>query len=168
MVASLDDSVGVVVSALKETGQLDNTLLVFSSDNGCAGYIQVCSNAPFKGFKRHHNEGGIRVPLIFSWPDRITAGNYPHMVSLLDLMATFGGLAGSTYTTEDSVDLMPYLIDQHATTSQISILALESNASYPRPTLEAIGIRQKPIRGIRIRRRPPDLATCRGLAPTSS
>ena len=112
MVASLDDSVGAVVSALKETGQLDNTLLVFSSDNGCAGYIQVCSNAPFAGFKRYHNEGGIRVPLIFSWPDRITAGNYPHMVSLLDLMATFGGLAGSTHTTEDSVDLMPYLIDQ--------------------------------------------------------
>ena len=65
MVASLDDSVGAVVTALRETNQLDNTLIVFSSDNGCAGYIQVCSNAPFKGFKRHHNEGGIRVPPYF-------------------------------------------------------------------------------------------------------
>ena len=109
MVASLDDSVAAVVAALRETNQLDNTLIVFSSDNGCAGYIQVCSNAPFKGFKRHHNEGGIRVPLIFSWPGRLAAGNYPHMVSLLDLMATFGGLAKSAYQTEDSVDLMPYL-----------------------------------------------------------
>ena len=109
MVASLDDSVGAVVAALRETNQLNNTLIVFSSDNGCAGYIQVCSNAPFKGFKRHHNEGGIRVPLIFSWPGRLAAGNYPHMVSLLDLMATFGELAKSAYQTEDSVDLMPYL-----------------------------------------------------------
>ncbi|NCF33829.1 MAG: sulfatase-like hydrolase/transferase, partial [Proteobacteria bacterium] len=109
MVASLDDSVGAVVEALRETNQLDNTLIVFSSDNGCAGYIQVCSNAPFKGFKRHHNEGGIRVPLIFSWPGQLVAGNYPHMVSLLDLMATFAGLAGSFHATEDSVDLMPYL-----------------------------------------------------------
>jgi arylsulfatase A-like enzyme len=109
MVASLDDSVGAIVDALKDTGQLDNTLIVFSSDNGCAGYIRVCSNAPFAGFKRYHNEGGIRVPMIFSWPGQLAAGKYPHMVSLLDLMATFAGLAGSSHVTEDSVDLMPYL-----------------------------------------------------------
>ena len=109
MVASLDDSVGAVVQALKEAGQLHNTLIVFSSDNGCAGYIQVCSNAPFAGFKRYHNEGGIRVPLIFSWPGQIAPQKYSNMVSLLDLMATFGGLAESAHTTEDSIDLMPFL-----------------------------------------------------------
>ncbi len=109
MVASLDDSVGAIVQALDEAGQLDNTLIVFSSDNGCAGYIKVCSNEPFAGFKRYHNEGGIRVPLIFSWPGQIAPRRYSSMVSLLDLMATFGGLAESTHTTEDSVDLLPFL-----------------------------------------------------------
>jgi len=134
MVASLDDSVGAVVTALRETNQLDNTLIVFSSDNGCAGYIQVCSNAPFKGFKRHHNEGGIRVPLIFSWPGQLAASTYPHMVSLLDLMATFAGLAKSTYQTEDSVDLMPYL---------------SSNTEHPH---EYLYWRSSPTRAIRDQR----------------
>lgn len=109
MVASLDDSVGAVVHALEASGQLENTLIVFSSDNGCAGYIKVCSNAPYAGFKRYHNEGGIRVPLIMHWPKNLESSTYPHMVSLLDLMATFGDVAGSKFTTEDSVNLIPYL-----------------------------------------------------------
>jgi arylsulfatase A-like enzyme len=110
MVASLDDSVGAVVDALKQTGQLDNTLLIFSSDNGCAAYISVCSNAPFAGFKRYHQEGGIRVPLLISWPKQLAGGNqYEPKVSLLDLMATFASVSGSAHKTEDSVDLLPYL-----------------------------------------------------------
>ena len=76
MVASLDDSVGAVIRALQATNQLERTLVVFSSDNGCAGCVEVCSNAPFSGFKRYHNEGGIRVPLIFSWPGQLAPGRY--------------------------------------------------------------------------------------------
>ena len=111
MVASLDDSVGAVVSALEATNQLERTLIVFSSDNGCAGYVGVCSNGPFAGFKRYHNEGGIRVPLVFSWPGHLEPSRYKNMVSLIDLMATFAGAAGSDYLTQDSVDLLPFLKD---------------------------------------------------------
>lgn len=110
MVASLDDSVGAVVGALRQTGQLDNTLLIFSSDNGCAAYISVCSNAPFAGFKRYHHEGGIRVPLLISWPKQLAGGTqYEPTVSLLDMMATFASVSGSPHRTEDSVDLLPFL-----------------------------------------------------------
>lgn len=109
MVSSLDDSVGAVIGALQATNQLERTLIVFSSDNGCAGYIEVCSNAPFAGFKRYHNEGGIRVPLIFSWPGQLEPIRYINMVSLVDLMATFASAAGSDYRTLDSVDLLPFL-----------------------------------------------------------
>ena len=112
MVASLDDSVGAVIRALQATNQLERTLVVFSSDNGCAGYVEVCSNAPFSGFKRYHNEGGIRVPLIFSWPGQLEPGRYKNMVSLIDLMATFARVAGSDYRTQDSVDLLPFLKDR--------------------------------------------------------
>ena len=66
MVASLDESVGAIVNTLSETKSLRDTLIVFSSDNGCAGYIGVCSNGELSGFKRYHNEGGIRIPLILS------------------------------------------------------------------------------------------------------
>jgi arylsulfatase A-like enzyme len=111
MVASLDESVGRIVEALEAVGELDNTLIVFSSDNGCAGYIgAACSNAPFSGFKRYHQEGGIRVPLIMRWPERLPAGRvYDMPVILLDLLATFAAAADSDVVTEDSVNLLPYL-----------------------------------------------------------
>ena len=110
MVASLDDSVGRVVEQLKAIGQYDNTLIVFLSDNGCAGYIGCCSNAPFAGFKRYHHEGGIRIPFIISWPGNLPAGKvYQAPVISLDLLATFTAAAGHTKTTEDSVNLLPFL-----------------------------------------------------------
>ncbi|MCB1693314.1 MAG: sulfatase-like hydrolase/transferase, partial [Pseudomonadales bacterium] len=65
MVSALDDSVGAVVAELKSLGMYENTLIVFMSDNGCASYVRgACSNAPLTGFKRYHQEGGIRVPLL--------------------------------------------------------------------------------------------------------
>lgn len=113
MVASLDDSVGAVVAKLKSIGQLDNTLIVFSSDNGCADYVQgACSNGTLAGFKRYHQEGGIRVPLIMSWPEALSSGVYEHPVSVLDLLATFSAAGGGASTTEDSVNLLPFLIGE--------------------------------------------------------
>ena len=111
MVASLDDSVAAVVAKLEEIGQRDNTLIVFASDNGCAGYINgACSNTPFAGFKRYHQEGGIRVPFILNWPDGLPGGAiYEHPVISLDLLATFSAAAGRPVLTEDSVNLLPYL-----------------------------------------------------------
>ena len=116
MVGSLDESVARVVAKLREIGQYENTLIAFLSDNGCAGYIgHACSNAPFAGFKRYHQEGGIRIPFILSWPAGLPAGAvYEHPVISLDLLATFTGAAGSARTTEDSVDLLPYLAGDQA------------------------------------------------------
>lgn len=111
MVSALDDSVAAVVDKLKAIGQYDNTLIVFLSDNGCAGYIgNACSNAPHAGFKRYHQEGGIRVPFIISWPEQLPAGSiYDNPVISLDLLATFTAASGKEQTTEDSVNLLPFL-----------------------------------------------------------
>ncbi len=111
MVASLDESVGRVVGALKKAGQYENTLIVFLSDNGCVDYIQgACSNAPYRGFKRYYHEGGVRVPFIMSWPAGLPSGTiYDRPASALDLMATFLSVAQAQGGTEDSVDLLPYL-----------------------------------------------------------
>ncbi len=111
MVGSLDESVARVVAALRDTGQYENTLIAFLSDNGCASYVDGgCSNAPHAGFKRYYHEGGIRVPFILSWPAGLPAGQvYEEPVTALDLLATFTGAAGSPVTTEDSMDLSPYL-----------------------------------------------------------
>lgn len=111
MVASLDDSVGKVVQKLKDIGEYENTIIAFLSDNGCAGYIgNACSNGELSGFKRYHQEGGIRIPYILSWPAELE-GNHrlDTLVSSLDLMATFTAAAGQEAETEDSVNLIPYL-----------------------------------------------------------
>ena len=111
MVASLDESVRRVVEALKARGILDNTLLVFASDNGCADYVRgACSNAPLSGYKRYHHEGGVRVPFVISWPAQIEAGQiFEHPVTSLDLFSTFAAAAGHDAGADDSVDLLPFL-----------------------------------------------------------
>lgn len=75
MTRALDRSVGRVMAALEEEGLADNTIVIFTSDNGGAGYIGLTDvNAPFRGWKITHFEGGIRVPLFIRWGSQIPAG----------------------------------------------------------------------------------------------
>ena len=75
MTRALDRSVGRVMAALEEEGLADNTIVIFTSDNGGAGYVGLTDvNAPFRGWKITHFEGGIRVPLFIRWGSQIPAG----------------------------------------------------------------------------------------------
>ncbi len=116
MVASLDDMVGAVTAKLRETGLEKNTLVVFFSDNGCAGYVNgACSNGPLNGYKRYHWDGGIRVPFIFKWPAGLPQGAaYAQPAISLDLFATFAAAVGSQADAQDSVNLLPYLRGENA------------------------------------------------------
>jgi arylsulfatase A-like enzyme len=119
MLRSLDDSVGRLLTHLKEHGLDRNTLVVFASDNG--GYIgtnrnqtmPVTSNAPLRSGKGTLYEGGLRVPLIVKWPGVTPAGvqcNEP--VVLTDLFYTLAAVAGLprlTNSPPDGVDLSSLL-----------------------------------------------------------
>lgn len=69
MISHVDDAVGALVAKLKELNLSDNTIIIFYSDNGAASG----RNAPLRGHKGHLYEGGIKVPLIISWPEIIKA-----------------------------------------------------------------------------------------------
>lgn len=114
MIRALDRSVGRVTRALEENGLTDNTLIVFTSDNGGARYIGLPDvNKPYRGFKLSHFEGGTHVPFMAKWPARISPGSkYDEAVHHIDLFHTFAAAAGAEIPDDrklDGVDLVPYV-----------------------------------------------------------
>ncbi|HMO41775.1 MAG TPA: sulfatase-like hydrolase/transferase [Phenylobacterium sp.] len=114
MVRALDRSVGRVMEALEAQGLADNTIIVFSSDNGGPGYIGLSElNRPYRGWKLTFFEGGIRVPLMIAWPGRIAPGlTLDPPVSHLDLTPTLAAAAGASLPADrviDGQDLLPFL-----------------------------------------------------------
>lgn len=93
MVYAVDRGVGKLVNALKRNNQLDNTLIIFLSDNG--GKVALgATNAPLQKGKGSTQEGGYRVPMFFHWPKGIKGGNiFEHPVSAIDFYPTFASLA---------------------------------------------------------------------------
>ncbi|MEX2511670.1 MAG: arylsulfatase [Cyclobacteriaceae bacterium] len=99
MVTLLDEQVGQIVEKLEELGLKENTLVIFTSDNGPhkeggADPDFFNSNGPFQGYKRDLHEGGIRVPMIASWPGTIESGTKTdHISSFWDVLPTLAELA---------------------------------------------------------------------------
>ncbi|MDB4618086.1 sulfatase-like hydrolase/transferase [Akkermansiaceae bacterium] len=94
MMYALDRSVGRLVKQLRESGELENTLIVFFSDNGGATN-NASWNGPLAGRKGTLAEGGVRVPFIFSWPGTLPSGKtQTQPISALDLLPTFMKVAG--------------------------------------------------------------------------
>ena len=95
MIRALDRSVGRINAALEEAGVADNTIVVFTSDNGGPGYLGLPDiNRPFRGWKITQFEGGIRVPLFMKWPARIQAGTASQVpVAHIDMMPTLAAAA---------------------------------------------------------------------------
>ena len=113
MIRSLDRGVGQVLQALKDNGLEDNTLVMFTSDNGGAQYIGLPDvNKPFRGWKISLFEGGIHVPFFARWPARIPAGSVvTDPVHHFDLYATAAAAGGAPLPGDrkiDGVDLVPF------------------------------------------------------------
>lgn len=114
MIVALDRSVAAVQAKLEAEGLADNTLILFTSDNGGAWYVGMPGlNKPYRGWKATFFEGGIRAPLFARWPARIAAGTRVDGVgSHLDLFATAAAAANAAVPTDraiDSLNLLPQL-----------------------------------------------------------
>ncbi len=132
LVMETDNVIGRVLQSVDELGLSDNTLVIFTSDNGCAPYIGVeqleahghFPSGPLRGYKSDAWEGGHRVPFIIRWPGRVSANSVcSQLIHQADLMATIAEIVGATLPAnagEDSHDIGPLLrgqdrpIRQHA------------------------------------------------------
>ena len=118
----VDDSVGRVLDALDENGFSDNTLVIFTADNGCAPYIGVeemnekghFPSYVFRGYKSDIFEGGHRIPFLARWPNRIEAGSSSdETICLTDLLKTCAAINDVNLTSlagEDSYNILPALV----------------------------------------------------------
>jgi arylsulfatase A-like enzyme len=110
MIQAVDDGVGDVIAALDASGQRDNTVIVFFSDNG--GYGPATDMAPLKGYKGTYYEGGIREPLFVVWPGVVEPGSRCSVPVIgVDLFPTFCEIAGASLPDQplDGVSLIPLL-----------------------------------------------------------
>ena len=115
MITRMDADVGRLLEKLEKNGVADNTLILFSSDNGphAEGGNDPSfndSNGPLKGIKRDLTDGGIRVPLVARWPGKIAAGKTSNFVgSFVDMMPTLVEATGSGVKTPDGLDGVSFL-----------------------------------------------------------
>lgn len=114
MIRAVDRSIEKITSALEANGLTENTLILFTSDNGGAGYIGLPDiNKPYRGWKLTHFEGGTHVPFMAKWPARIKPNTvFDAPVHHIDLYHTIAAAAGVEVPTDrklDGVDLVPFV-----------------------------------------------------------
>jgi arylsulfatase A-like enzyme len=120
-VMQTDAAVGAVLAALEKNGLADNTLVIFTSDNGCApaaGVVELegkghYPSAAFRGYKADIWDGGHRIPFLARWPGKIKPGSRSgQLICLTDLLATCAEILGAKLPEdagEDSVSILPAL-----------------------------------------------------------
>ena len=139
MVMTVDRGVGKIRDVLKKNNIDDNTIIIFTSDNGAPGYIGLPDlNKPYRGWKLTHFEGGVHVPFIVSYPNKIPKGTtYKGRVSNLDILSTVASVAGVDMNRNDlkeiefdGANVLPYLIGENEGEPQRVLFNKSGNYSY--------------------------------------
>ncbi|WP_075590092.1 sulfatase [Labilibacter marinus] len=107
MVEHMDDAVGEIINKLKEAGLDENTIVMFTGDNGglCGNKGKVTSNFPLRSGKGDIYEGGVREPFIVKWPGKIKGGSVNETpIMSIDIYPTLLGLSGTAKKSADQID----------------------------------------------------------------
>lgn len=117
MIRGLDRGIGQVLAALEDNSISDNTIVIFTSDNGGAGYVGLPDlNKPYRGWKITFFEGGIHTPYFVRWPQKIPAGtSYDSAVAHIDIFSTALAAAGISLPQDrviDGVDILANALDE--------------------------------------------------------
>ena len=134
MLKCMDDAVGKILAAVEASGEAENTLVVFTNDNGP---VLEEMSAPFRGTKNTTFEGGVRVPCFVKWPARLKAGTQSDaMMFVTDWFKTFEAFAGVKVGSEhaqDSIDMSEVFL--HAKDSTREEIVFEVKGSVRVPTI---------------------------------
>lgn len=115
MVYAVDRGVKKIINKLKQTGEYNNTIIIFTSDNGGRLYDANAKNTPLQNGKTSTFEGGIRVPMFIHWPNgNLPKGKYRHVVSSLDLYPTLINLANANKPRNKVLDGKDIMSDVRA------------------------------------------------------
>ncbi|ELR98092.1 arylsulfatase [Gloeocapsa sp. PCC 73106] len=138
-VQSMDEAIGSIIQSLQAKQVWNNTLLVFTSDNGgeiVANDIRFTGrgdNRPLRGGKRNLYEGGVRVPTIISYPGHLSSGKtVEQMFSIVDLYPTFAKLAGLKINQEqqiDGVDILESIAEKNTNRDELLIQYRDTSAA---------------------------------------
>ncbi len=119
MITYLDDQVGLIMNEVKKLGLDENTIIMFSSDNGATfnGGVNTKffnSTDGLRGLKMDLFEGGIREPFLARWPGKIPANTISDFVSVqFDMMATIAEITGTQANNTDGISLLPTLLGKN-------------------------------------------------------
>lgn len=145
MVSRMDRDVGRLFDLLKQLNLDENTLVLFTSDNGphnegCHDHEYFDSNGPLQGYKRSMHEGGIRVPMIARWPGKIAAGSETgHVSAFWDFLPTACEIAGTEPPDGiDGISYLPTLLGRSGDQKKHEYLYWASSEGHT-----SIGIRQE-------------------------
>ena len=151
MITYLDDQVGIIMKKIKDLGLDENTIIMFSSDNGATfnGGVNAAffnSVAGLRGLKMDLYEGGIREPFIARWPGKIKAGSVTDHISVqFDLMATLAELTHQKLQKTDGISFLPTLLGQKNKQQQHPYLYFE----YPEKGGQ-LAIRKADWKGVKV------------------
>lgn len=141
LIEHLNDGIGRVLDKLDETGLADNTLVIFTSDNG--GLLEEgANNGPWRSGKTHMYEGGLRVPFAARWPGHISPGTHTAQLALsMDIFPTVLAAAGVRPPDNiDGVSFLPQLLGEKATAAdrEVYFVRREGGLAYGGKTIEAL------------------------------
>lgn len=130
-VYSVDQGVKRLLEQLEKNGQLDNTLIFFTADNGAVIDGPLPLNGAQRGYKSLTYPGGVHTPMFVSWPGHLKAGDYNKLVSAMDFYPTALDAAGIPIPEElkgklDGVSLLPYLNGENTGNPHESLVWLTS------------------------------------------